>query len=362
MIYWVLLILLLALCNINSYSICINKVNNKTISFQGKNIYIAIAAFILVLVAGLRGSSVGMDTEMYRRLYQFVKESSSVNVVLNSWQSGNTEIGYVIFEFIISRFADYQFFLMISAVISIVPVLIVIYNYSKNIWFSLFLYISFGLYTFCFTGLRQAIAMGLCMLAFIFSNKKKLVPYLIFAVLAIFFHRSAAVFFPIYWLKNVRINKYTIGLYLLLLALSNIFKNQIFSIINLLSRQQYVSSDDSGGIKMYILMLGIMFLIYLYRKQYFKTYNSDINETILVLFSISTIIWPISSANAAVFRLYYYYFIFIVLLLPNLISSIEKKSNKVVYFFLFIIVGIVLLQFYVVWSSLKFEPYYFFWQ
>ena len=221
MIYWILLAIFGFLSLIIKRDYKIQLISKRAIS--GKKIYIVLVTIILIIIAGLRSTRVGADTDMYRKLYGYI---AGTNSFLNGYllRSG-VEIGYFILEFVVSRFFPFQVFLFITAAISIIPIMIVIYRYSRNMFMSLFFYITYGYFSFAMGGIRQACAIGICMIAFIISREKKLIPFIITVAIATSFHISAVLFLPVYWLNSIKKKKIIVFAYIVLLGLAFLFKN-----------------------------------------------------------------------------------------------------------------------------------------
>lgn len=361
MIYWIIIGIAVLLFPLEKKRV-IYGLRGSNHQVDGMKLWFFIITAVLVLVSALRSDVVGQDTSMYHTLFDYAKESDNFWNWYTSWKGGGTEIGYSLLEFFISRYADFQFFLFSIALITIIPVMLLIYRYSNNHLLSVFLFIAFGYYAFFMNGIRQSIAMGLCCIAYIFAREKRLIPYLIIVLIAISFHLSAVIFVPVYWLSRLKIHKYTSLVYIGLLILSFGLKNILFAVLNMFSRLQYTSSSDAGGIRMYMFMMFTILLLWFFRKQFLKEDIKGDNATLLYMTAIAGLIWPIASANSTVFRLYYYYHMFFLLSIPELISKLKNKSTKIAITFVFFAVGSYYLYEYVIGSDLHYAPYYFFWE
>ena len=359
MIYWILLAIFGFLSLIIKRDYKIQLISKRAIS--GKKIYIVLVTIILIIIAGLRSTRVGADTDMYRKLYGYI---AGTNSFLNGYllRSG-VEIGYFILEFVVSRFFPFQVFLFITAAISIIPIMIVIYRYSRNMFMSLFFYITYGYFSFAMGGIRQACAIGICMIAFIISREKKLIPFIITVAIATSFHISAVLFLPVYWLNSIKKKKIIVFAYIVLLGLAFLFKNQIFTFLNLFSRQAFTAATDQGGTRFFATMIIAVAIGWFYYNR-FLSQNMEYSGTnweLLLMFSMSTIMWPIASVNAELNRMYYYYHIFIFLYLPNLMKSL-KRSERTLIEITFIAISCYYLQAYIINGELQYAPYYFFWE
>ena len=123
----------------------------------------------LSIFAGTRSYLVGTDTGTYTSKFR-----SELNI--SNFQFDETvEIGYQILEYgLLSITKNYFWLFFITALIVIFCHLRIIKKYSIDYWFSVFLFITLGSYTFFFNGLRQGIAMAIFTIALPFLLKKKL--------------------------------------------------------------------------------------------------------------------------------------------------------------------------------------------
>ena len=359
MFYWLLLLFLGLMMFLNHYAISFGDNHNLSSKFiSGKKIYIVLVTGVMIAFLGLRSVEVGMDTNMYSTLFQYAKDASSFNELRNGWHHANIEIGFVTLEYVVSKYFNFNFFLTVIAIITMVPTMRAIYKYSRNYWMSIFIMIAFGYYSFFMSGIRQGIAMGICFVAYDYAKQRKLVNFLMCIIIAMLFHQSALVFLPVYWLVNIRPTQKTFYIYLGVLVSSIIFGRKIFTLLNQFSRQIYSVNSDAGGYGMYIFMLLTFMVGILFRGNFIK---DDNNKIVFFMIGISIIIWPIASANAGVFRLFYYYHIFLIIYVPNLLSSIKMKNTKIFLTGSYLLVGCYYLYAYVINSGLMFSQYYFFW-
>ena len=361
MFYWSLLLLLGLMTFLNYYAISFHNYPNgllKSKVISGRKIYIILATGGLIVFLGLRSLSVGADTEMYSILFQKAKDASSLNALRNSWHHIDIEIGFVTFEYVISKYFNYNFFLTVIAIITLVPAMRAIYKYSRNYWMSIFIMIAFGYYSFFMSGIRQGIAMGICFIAYDYAKQYKIVKFLICIIIAILFHQSAIVFLPVYWLVKIKPTKTIFFIYIIALSISILFGRSIFLFLNHFSRQTYSITSDAGGYRLFILMMLIFILGIFFRRSFIDDYNTRIP---FYMAGVSTIIWPIVSANAGTFRLFYYYDIFSIIYVANLLSFIKPKNTQVFLTIIYLLVGCYYLYVYIINSALMYSPYYFFW-
>jgi len=154
----------------------------------------------LSLFAGLRSYQVGTDSGTYTRLFR-----SNLNIYNFEFQE-NVELGYQLLEYMLLRMnADYFWLFFLSSIIIVYCYLTIIKRYSVNYTFSVFLFITLGVYTFFFNGLRQGIAMAVFTIALPFLIEKRLIIYLIICFVGSLFHISALFMIPFYFIVNLRV-------------------------------------------------------------------------------------------------------------------------------------------------------------
>lgn len=374
MYLWLILVISFLFLPICNYRITIGQKNrNSTVPCQknGKLFFITLVSVILVTINALRADSVGADTAMYHNLYDLTRSASSLSEARGYWQNQSLEVGFLFLEFVLGRFLDFHAASFVFAIISIVPLMVLIYKYSDNYWLSIFVYICFGMYAFSLTGLRQSVAMGLCCIAFIFAKKRKLVVFLLFVILAFTIHKSALIFLPAYWLMTVGHSKKTIGIFFLSTVASFGLGPVVYKLLNMFARFSYESSDSAGGSKLYLFIIGTLLLSYLVSKRFFSSSTSkeeiklvtNENLPIFNMIAFCALLWPITRANSVVFRLYYYYFIYLALFIPNFINGIRDKKTKLMILVIYLAVGFYFLNFYIIGNEqMKYAAYEFFWQ
>ena len=365
MIYWEILIVFGVL-----YPLTHVKVKGgSVVSSDGKKLYMILVALTLILTAGLRSSKVGADTVMYQRIFDWAAEGSSFTKEYFSWHGGGTEPLFYFFTYYLSKVVGFNTYLTIVATISIAPVIYVIYKYSRHVYFSLLLYIGFGYFAFAMNGIRQAIAIGICMLAFDATIEKKLKKFIALILIAVLFHKTALLFVPVYWLANIKNSKdfkYIIAISLIAVF---VFRTALYKFINLFARQSFeLASENQGGYRMFLVMLFTLVLGWYYYSRFMKkgdvkriSQQNSLSWLLLLMLSVATLMWPIANLNAELNRMYYYYHIFVFLYLPNLVKSLNRKERWILII-IFTAISCYYLQSYIIGGELNYSPYILFWK
>lgn len=162
---------------------------------QANKRWLMFSWVILSLVQGLRSYSVGTDTGTY------------VNYFL-SGGSGQFERGYELLNRVIRLMTNNPtIFLLVVAFLINGLVLRAIYKMSRDVSVSLFAYIALYYYFNSFNGLRQYIAIAFVLTAYTYLHENRLLPAVVFIVVAMQFHKSSVIGFmllPMYLLQKRR--------------------------------------------------------------------------------------------------------------------------------------------------------------
>lgn len=277
----------------------------------------------LSLFAGLRSYLVGTDSGTYTRNFR-----SNLNVYNFEFEKG-VETGYQILEYILLRInADYFWLFFITSISIVCAYLSIIRKYSVNYSFSVFLFITLGIYTFFFNGLRQGIAMAIFSLATPYLLEKKFFPYLAICVFASLFHITALFMIPFYFLVNLKVKPLykIISTFLGSLFISSFLINYLAT-TNERYEQYTEASEQAGG----LLTLGFYNILLLFIYLIIRLYKITDEYTIklFTFYAVGVVfIIPIAMLGAMASgpqRLITYFTWTLVLILP----VVFKKINNV---------------------------------
>ena len=167
MIYFYLLILISILGSVQK-----NYRSNRTITY--------FLVILIVLLSGLRATSVGIDTEVYIRRYlneQYVEEP-----LYNLLQ-------YICFKLNLSG----NGFIFANALLTYVPLSFVILKKSTNPSYSILLYIIYSVYFYVnsMNVLRNAIACSFFLVFLVYYENRQYKTSIVFALVSSLFHYSA---------------------------------------------------------------------------------------------------------------------------------------------------------------------------
>lgn len=299
----------------------------------------------LSLFAGMRSYVIGTDSKVYTK--RFI---SSLDIQYFEFNE-NKEIGYQLLEYTLLKVTHNYFWLFfITGLIVVYCYLRIIKIYSVTYWLSIFLFLTTGVYTFFFNGLRQGLAMAIFSLATPYLLEKKFFYYLLICFLASLFHTTALFMIPFYFLVNLRFKLiYKIAFTFIGSLFVSSFLISYISTTNEKYEGYAVVSEKAGGLLTLSFYFSLVILIYIISRAY--NIKDESFTKIFTFYAVGvTFIIPIAmlGANASgPQRLLSYFTWTLVLLLPIVL----KKINNVYIY----IISIVVFILYFVLTTTKFS-------
>lgn len=304
---------------------------------KSDNIIVAIAVLILFFFAAMRSVYIGADTRQYCSHFLKLAETpwADFSIYRNSYYGG-LELGYKVFNKLLSIFKDQQTITIANSVLQIGLIAIVIYKQSKDKWLSIFLYFSFCFYQAALNLTPSSYVSYFLFLTFPYIKDKKLMKFLVFIGIGMLFHTSAIFFLPLYFFSKVEINKKKMALVCAITCLIFIFFSLFIQIISFVLPQKYVGYIDStrehkkNTIEILVLVVQLIAIGFCYIQIEKDKRLSLVKENNLIVWMlIYEILLYLLSFNASMFQrgafLFSPYFIIII---PELISRISNKQRQ----------------------------------
>lgn len=148
-----------------------------------------------ILIAGLRDSTVGSDTDLY--VVPVFNSIASNGQNLMEFIDSNTdiEVGYLFLNYVIAQLTDQSFFLLLSIhMLIIIPIYITAMKWREHLSPMLFMFIFYMIFfQESLSIARQSIALSFSLLAFSLFMEKKYIKSFIFAIVAFLFHQTAVI-------------------------------------------------------------------------------------------------------------------------------------------------------------------------
>ncbi len=335
----------------------------------GKKIFCIITFVSLFLLIALRHPSMGVDlgygnTTGYLFMYEKIARMSWTEALINNVQ--HYERGYIIFNKFLSCFSkDPQLLIVACALISSLSVSYLIYKNSKRPLLSIVIYIALPAFFICFSGLRQAIAISITMIAFEMIKNRKPVKFVALVILASFFHSSAIVFLIAYPLYNIKQTKLIKIASFIIIPIVYVFRVPLFTILSRIFKDDAVI-EDTGALTLFLVFVAIYVVVLVLMNSENELVNGTIN-----LFWVACICQAFGGVYSTAMRIGYYFMIYLVLALPEAVAEgdgiirLSKDYKRVVYgaiFACFLVYGMYAIYQGDAQSWYMTNPYKFFWQ
>ncbi|PKG36542.1 EpsG family protein [Psychrobacter sp. Sarcosine-3u-12] len=212
----------------------------------------------LSLFAGIRSYLVGTDSGNYTQDFR-----NQLNVDYFKFNE-TVEFGYQLFEYALLNIThNYFWFFFITSSIVVYCYLSVIKKHSVNYTLSVFLFITLGVYTFFFNGLRQGLAMAIFAFSLSYLLERRFFLYFLICLGASLFHITALFMIPFYFLVNLRIkllNK------ILLVFIGSLFTSKFLISYLADTNERYegyaTAAEKAGGLLTLGFYTVLLFLIY----------------------------------------------------------------------------------------------------
>lgn len=287
-----------------------------------------IVVLILIVVAGGRYCS-GADYESYKQIFESLDTYNLIGLI-------EPFFGFLMLICKLLIY-DYNFFLVIIAVVSILLKVTFINKYSPYSFYSLCVYFA-GLYLVQDMGqIRQGLAIGICWFAFIELANEKKMQYASLILLATFIHFSAFICFILYFLRNFSLTVHRcLAAFILCIACSSVVGNLLANLDVGNSFLQYkfnsyIDNDVYGnaiglnwGIFLHIFIL--LAFIHFYDK---IRLHKNIKRVLVNAYFIGNCIYFLCMKNEILAgRLSLYFFSIEIMLIPMLLNCMFSKRSK----------------------------------
>lgn len=301
-------------------------------SVATSRLFLFFSFISMVLVAGLRDKSVGTDSWSYVRYFDWIQTLQDV-----AKYGGDTgEYGYWYLNWLIHFVSDqYMVLFLAIAVIVVGCYQYAIVKYSSNSTISFFVFMTMGFYTFFFNGARQGIACAIMTLAIGPLLKRNLKQYLACVLIAFFFHKTALIAVPVYFLFNKGNNLKSNFLYGLLGFVGAFAFPKFIELGGKLDDRYYVYGTSGTGGGFFIVgftsLLTLFFLVFKKSVHINRDrYCHFLNMLILgAMISVVSVVFQINPSG--VLRLSLYFTISVVFLWPIVFENISKLSSKIFF-------------------------------
>lgn len=299
--------------------------------------FINIALIILIILPGLR-SNIG-DTYVYKAVYSKLGYIKSWNDIMNDKDRGYTVYTLLLYQIT----SNPQIMIFVNALLTQTLYFKFFYKYRSMIELQLYIYIASGYFFITMNGMRQCLAAGIILIGTKYLVDKRFVKYTFIIILASFFHQSALIMIPIYFIANMEPwSKNTI----IIIVLTSLGTLMFFELLPLLEKilqgtqyENYIQIFEDGieqGANPIRIIVALIPLILSYiRKDELREWKES---EIFINMSMVNLVFMIFSLNTWIFARFTIYFnLYNFVLLPYIIKTWNnRKERQLLYVFLII--------------------------
>ena len=299
--------------------------------------YSIVVGIITLLIIGLRNEAIYGDTLNYVLTFIDLQDYTPAEILFFKRKDPT----FYLLSYFLGKITgeDYTIWLLIITTIFILPFTYLIKRYSPDPLYAWLCFFFIGIYFFVMAGLRQTVAMGFIIAAFLLliNNKEKWFWCCLF--LAYLFHGASLIFIIAYPVikKNIPLNTVTFFSYLILFGIVAIFgKNILLNAIEVIQEhdERYISYGNNlkGSTLTYFIQQFLIVIPSLY------ILRDNLQERSCRIFAhlslIALIAVSMSPVIAEMFRLSMYFSWADVILFSMAMSKIKTPFYKFSYIFL----------------------------
>lgn len=320
----------------------------KTYGIQKKDIKNKVPMYLAVLTFGYIIFWVGMrtgvaDTKTY--ILMFENFPSSLSAIPQYWDfSENKSPGFVTFCILFKCFVskDYHIWLMALALLTGIPIMLILRKKSEHFFYSAFLFIATLEVTWMLNGMRQFWCVAIMFLVSDWIEERKTIPFIIVVLLVSTIHFTALIMIPMYFVVIEKPFGKKVLLFLVFLLLAVVFLEPfIASVEGLLEETAYAGAteqfaQDDGVNPIRVMVMAVTPIIAFFgRKVIDQKNNQFINICVNMSVACAGIYFlGIFTSGILVGRLPIYFEIYNLILLPFLLKNcFTKLSSKIMFVF-----------------------------
>lgn len=344
-----------------------------------RQLILGINVFVFWLLCALKKETVGIDIQGYKQIFESSAAWSWFDFSKVYYESGYT----LLMQLFSKNGASFQLFNLFVYTAIYVPWFVFLNRYSKQPTLSLLIYLCYQFWVFNMSGLRQGIAMSICLMAYILlekKTKKRIIAFCVIVLLAALIHRSAVVFYIVLGKFVFKPGWKTLTAFACVYAGSIIFRSRIAGLVNHFAGKYQVSQGFTLG-GSFIMLVGFTaftaVILFLYKREaekHFLVHNKDDRESYelvqadmklaydFLFMMLCSIELNLLLNGSNVLRGASYASMFLTVSLPDSLSKCDSRSRLILdiavsTFLLILFYHDVLLP-----NQLRIIPYQFFWQ
>lgn len=324
--------------------------------------YLWACGIVMALMIGLRhyGNGSG-DSYFYYNQWQALSTMPIGRLGAYCMQT-DMEVGYLVTAWLLSHlFPAPQFVFILSGIFFAVSICLFVNRNCEDVILPLFIFNCMGLFNFMVQGLRQAIAICICLFALEACKKRKPRSFLVLVGTAMLFHASAIVFVVAYWLHRLKLDIKSVLMFAVMCIVTLLSLPTLIKVVNIVMNEAYTIStgitDGTGVVAIIIYIAIISFgLLTAYASKGRVAYSAYVYMAVLGM----TALIMRNTIGGIAERVNHYFVCSQMVIIPAGMEKIKKGNAKLLCY-----IAIVLLYMGVALHKASYSvliPYLFFWQ
>ncbi|MBQ9861548.1 MAG: EpsG family protein [Clostridia bacterium] len=289
--------------------------------------WLMIAALPMFALIAFRGPWMGADTGVYIKFFNQMVDTPWDRIFAVNHAGPEFEVGFVIFEKLMTHLThNAQVYQVLYTSVYFIAVLNFACQLEKEGFLFLFFFATLGTYTFMFTGVRQCLAMSICLLSYNFVRKRQFVPFALMVILAYSFHNISIIFFAVYFIYPRKINAVN-GLIYLIIGLIVFLSRDTWQKWFYENFDYYAQTDADGtGTIFFVVVLAITVFSVFFLVNHHKI--TEASQGVVNVGFITLLFWTLRLFTKAAGRPSYFFMFFTMATLVYGIDALEEGKEK----------------------------------
>ncbi|WP_077214401.1 EpsG family protein [Bacillus dakarensis] len=300
-------------------------------SIKPNKLMIFMVMLTIVLVSGLR-RNIG-DTYFYRHIYDS-------NEFTWEYVLSQKDIGFGIMQMLLQQISDdSQIMVFITALITNVLIIIVLYKYSRLPELALYVYITSGMHIVSMNGIRQFLAAAILFTATKYLFEGDFKKYALIILFASFFHQSALILIPIYFIVRRKAWTGTTFMMLLLAIVFTLgfdkFSQILFGAIEDTTYGDYESSSEGGANIIRVMVYAAPVILAYFGREKLRIIFPQ-GDYIVNMSLLAVVFMIIATQNWIFARFTIYFGLYQLILISWVPKLFTENSQRLVYYLILI--------------------------
>lgn len=293
---------------------------------RNDSLLLPVFFFIFFLMLALRDETIGRDLANYKYYFERFSSFGLNRVLQEKWDTL-----YWLLNWLVGQFTDdYQWFLVIVAAITVWPIAKIYSEDREHGFLKIILFVNMSSFVMIFSGLRQALAISIGLMAYRCVREKKIFWFLVYALASVGFHYTGFIVFAFYPLYHITIRKKDLYVIVPVILLIFIFNKPIFSLIaqmlnSVLGERYDTSIEETGSYTMLILFALFAILAFVFPDED----RMDKETLALRSFLLATVaLQCFAPVHSWAMRMNYYFIIFLPILIPKILRYTNRQVGS----------------------------------